>query len=199
MMRTTAVFNSFFSNPKNSFTQQRGISTIYQRSQSQLNFKSQFQLKAQQPNFALNVKHQLLFTPKNTQLTFRRFVEVDGGEIGKGDYIIRKGKRCFVVNNQKVRTGGRGASYNSVELKEVDSGKKYNERLRVSETVTKLECRGVKGSITEIIKDEKAKPNELKGTVKITVNVTEEEIELGLDKLPTPAAYYAKGFFPFYI
>ncbi|KAG8387375.1 hypothetical protein BUALT_Bualt02G0014800 [Buddleja alternifolia] len=69
-----------------------------------------------------------------TQLRGARF---SGADVRPGNVIERKGKIYQVVKAQHT-TQGRGGSIIQVELRDVDSGSKLNERLRTDEAVEKV-------------------------------------------------------------
>ncbi|KAL2540826.1 elongation factor P (EF-P) family protein [Abeliophyllum distichum] len=69
-----------------------------------------------------------------TQLRRARF---SGGDVRPGNVIERRGKIYQVVKAQHT-TQGRGGAIIQVELRDIDSGNKLNERLRTDETVEKV-------------------------------------------------------------
>ncbi|KAK4440425.1 Elongation factor P [Sesamum alatum] len=88
-----------------------------------------FQLSAQAPG------GPLLDSPWSaTQLRRARF---SGADVRPGNVIERKGKIFEVIKAQHT-TQGRGGAIIQVELRDVDSGSKVNERLRTDEPVQKI-------------------------------------------------------------
>ncbi|KAL8529038.1 hypothetical protein ACS0TY_006486 [Phlomoides rotata] len=69
-----------------------------------------------------------------TQLRHARF---SGSDVRPGNVIERRGK-LFEVINAHHTTQGRGGAIMQVELRDVDSGNKVNERLRTDESVEKI-------------------------------------------------------------
>ncbi|KAI5659335.1 hypothetical protein M9H77_28128 [Catharanthus roseus] len=69
-----------------------------------------------------------------TQLRHARF---SGGDVRPGNVIERKGKIYQVVKAQHT-TQGRGGAIIQVELRDVDSGSKLNERFRTDEAIEKV-------------------------------------------------------------
>ncbi|KAL7154351.1 hypothetical protein ABFS83_04G228300 [Erythranthe nasuta] len=69
-----------------------------------------------------------------TQLRGARF---SGGDVRPGNVIERRGKIYEVVKAQHS-TQGRGGAIIQVELRDVDSGSKVNERLRTDEPIEKI-------------------------------------------------------------
>lgn len=69
-----------------------------------------------------------------TQLRSARF---SGADVRPGNVIERRGKIYQVVKAQHT-TQGRGGAIIQVELRDIDSGNKLNERLRTDETVEKV-------------------------------------------------------------
>lgn len=66
-----------------------------------------------------------------------RFAKARGSDVRPGNVIERKGKVYQVVKAQHS-TQGRGGAIIQVELRDVDSGNKVNERFRTDETVEKI-------------------------------------------------------------
>ncbi|KAI3683454.1 hypothetical protein L1987_83957 [Smallanthus sonchifolius] len=66
-----------------------------------------------------------------------RFAKARGSDVRPGNIIERKGKVYQVVKAQHS-TQGRGGAIIQVELRDVDSGNKVNERFRTDETVEKI-------------------------------------------------------------
>ncbi|KAL8204682.1 hypothetical protein R6Q57_010305 [Mikania cordata] len=66
-----------------------------------------------------------------------RFAKARGSDVRPGNVIERKGKIYQVVKAQHS-TQGRGGAIIQVELRDVDSGNKVNERFRTDETVEKI-------------------------------------------------------------
>jgi elongation factor P len=64
--------------------------------------------------------------------------KVAGGEIRPGMVIDHNGQLWSVVKTQSVKPG-KGGAYNQVELKNVLSGSKLNERFRSAETVDEVQ------------------------------------------------------------
>jgi elongation factor P len=60
--------------------------------------------------------------------------KIAGNEIRPGLLIAHEGGLWLVVKNQAVKPG-KGGAYNQVELKNIVTGSKLNERFRASETV----------------------------------------------------------------
>ncbi|GAA0178451.1 translation elongation factor [Lithospermum erythrorhizon] len=69
-----------------------------------------------------------------SQLRFARFTGID---VKPGNVIQRKGKTYEVVKANHT-TQGRGGAIIQVELRDIDSGNKVNERLRTDEAVEKV-------------------------------------------------------------
>ncbi|XP_027072767.1 uncharacterized protein [Coffea arabica] len=69
-----------------------------------------------------------------TQLRHARF---SGADVRPGNVIERKGKIYQVVKAQHT-TQGRGGAIIQVELRDVDSGSKVNERFRTDESIEKV-------------------------------------------------------------
>ncbi|KAL1557433.1 elongation factor P-like [Salvia divinorum] len=69
-----------------------------------------------------------------TQFRGARF---SGGDVKPGNVIERKGKLYEVIKAQHT-TQGRGGAIIQVELRDIDSGNKLNERLRTDEKVEKI-------------------------------------------------------------
>ncbi|GKD44382.1 putative elongation factor P (EF-P) family protein, partial [Tanacetum coccineum] len=67
----------------------------------------------------------------------RFFAKARGSDVRPGNVIERKGKVYQVVKAQHS-TQGRGGAIIQVELRDVDSGNKVNERFRTDETVEKV-------------------------------------------------------------
>ena len=61
-------------------------------------------------------------------------MKIDGNEIRPGNVIEHQGRLWRAVKTQHVKPG-KGGAYMQVELKDVRSGTKLNERFRASETV----------------------------------------------------------------
>ncbi|KAI3511667.1 hypothetical protein L1887_18824 [Cichorium endivia] len=66
-----------------------------------------------------------------------RFAKARGSDVRPGNVVERKGKVYQVVKAQHS-TQGRGGAIIQVELRDVDSGNKVNERFRTDETVEKI-------------------------------------------------------------
>ncbi|KAF5822933.1 putative ribosomal protein L2, domain 2 [Helianthus annuus] len=79
--------------------------------------------------------HQLLSVPWSANQI--RFAKARGSDVRPGNVIERKGKVYQVVKAQHS-TQGRGGAIIQVELRDVDSGNKVNERFRTDETVEKI-------------------------------------------------------------
>ncbi|XP_016579342.1 elongation factor P isoform X2 [Capsicum annuum] len=69
--------------------------------------------------------------------TQRRGVKSRGSDLKPGNVIEKKGRIYQVVKAQHT-TQGRGGAIIQVELRDVDSGSKSNERIRTDETVEKV-------------------------------------------------------------
>ncbi|KAK6163780.1 hypothetical protein DH2020_000644 [Rehmannia glutinosa] len=69
-----------------------------------------------------------------TQLRHARFT---GADVRRGNVIQRRGKIYEVIKAHHT-TQGRGGAIIHVELRDVDSGSKVNERLRTDETLEKI-------------------------------------------------------------
>ena len=63
--------------------------------------------------------------------------KIAGNEIRPGSMIEHQGKLWIAVKSQAVKPG-KGGAYNQVELKDIVSGTKLNERFRSSETVEEI-------------------------------------------------------------
>jgi elongation factor P len=63
--------------------------------------------------------------------------KIAGNEIRPGSMIEHQGKLWIAVKSQAVKPG-KGGAYNQVELKDIVSGTKLNERFRSSETVEEV-------------------------------------------------------------
>jgi elongation factor P len=61
-------------------------------------------------------------------------VKINGNEIRPGYVIVHQGKLWWAVNTEHVKPG-KGGAFMQVELKELKSGTKLNERFRANETV----------------------------------------------------------------
>ncbi|XP_071720920.1 uncharacterized protein [Rutidosis leptorrhynchoides] len=79
--------------------------------------------------------HHLLSVPWSANQI--RFAKARGSDVRPGNVIERKGKVYQVVKAQHS-TQGRGGAIIQVELRDVDSGNKVNERFRTDETVEKI-------------------------------------------------------------
>lgn len=55
---------------------------------------------------------------------------MNGNELRKGDVINLKGKVVEVVKTGFCKTGARGSAYTQLELKDIDTGKKREDRVR---------------------------------------------------------------------
>src|SRR3954467_13372693 len=64
--------------------------------------------------------------------------KVAGNEVRSGMIIEHNGQLWSVVKTQSVKPG-KGGAYNQVELKNVVSGSKLNERFRSAETVEEVQ------------------------------------------------------------
>ena len=63
--------------------------------------------------------------------------KITGNEISPGTLINYDGGLWIAVKTQKVKPG-KGGAYNQVELKDIESGTKLNERFRSSEMVEEI-------------------------------------------------------------
>jgi elongation factor P len=63
--------------------------------------------------------------------------KIAGNEIRPGSMIEHQGKLWIAVKSQAVKPG-KGGAYNQVELKDIVSGTKLNERFRSGETVEEV-------------------------------------------------------------
>jgi elongation factor P len=66
-----------------------------------------------------------------------RMAKITGNEIGPGTLIQYNGGLWIAVKTQKVKPG-KGGAYNQVELKNVVTGTKLNERFRADESVEEV-------------------------------------------------------------
>ena len=64
-------------------------------------------------------------------------MKINGNEIRPGNLIEHKGALWRAVKCQAVKPG-KGGAFNQVELKDIRTGTKLNERFRASETVEKV-------------------------------------------------------------
>ena len=64
-------------------------------------------------------------------------MKINGNEIRPGNLIEHKGALWRAVKCQAVKPG-KGGAFNQVELKDIRSGTKLNERFRASETVERV-------------------------------------------------------------
>ncbi len=63
--------------------------------------------------------------------------KISGNEVRPGTMIEHQGRLWMVVKSQSVKPG-KGGAYNQVELKDIESGTKLNERFRSSEMVEEI-------------------------------------------------------------
>ncbi|MEY4708526.1 MAG: elongation factor [Pseudomonadota bacterium] len=63
--------------------------------------------------------------------------KISGNEVRPGTIIEHQGRLWMAVKSQSVKPG-KGGAYNQVELKDIESGTKLNERFRSSEMVEKI-------------------------------------------------------------
>jgi elongation factor P len=63
--------------------------------------------------------------------------KIAGNEVRPGAMIEHQGRLWIAVKSQSVKPG-KGGAYNQVELKDIESGTKLNERFRSSETVEEI-------------------------------------------------------------
>ena len=63
--------------------------------------------------------------------------KISGNEVRPGTMIEHQGRLWMAVKSQSVKPG-KGGAYNQVELKDIESGTKLNERFRSSEMVEEI-------------------------------------------------------------
>jgi len=63
--------------------------------------------------------------------------KISGNEVRPGTMIEHQDRLCMAVKSQSVKPG-KGGAYNQVELKDIESGTKLNERFRSSEMVEEI-------------------------------------------------------------
>jgi elongation factor P len=63
--------------------------------------------------------------------------KISGNELRPGTMIEHQGRLWMAVKSQSVKPG-KGGAYNQVELKDIESGTKLNERFRSSEMVEEI-------------------------------------------------------------
>jgi elongation factor P len=63
--------------------------------------------------------------------------KISGNEVRPGTMIEHQGRLWMCVKSQSVKPG-KGGAYNQVELKDIESGTKLNERFRSSEMVDEI-------------------------------------------------------------
>src|SRR5471030_3039723 len=63
--------------------------------------------------------------------------KISGNDVRPGTMIEHQGRLWMAVKSQSVKPG-KGGAYNQVELKDIESGTKLNERFRSSETVEEV-------------------------------------------------------------
>ncbi len=63
--------------------------------------------------------------------------KISGNEVRPGTMIEHQGRLWMCVKSQSVKPG-KGGAYNQVELKDIESGTKLNERFRSSEMVEEI-------------------------------------------------------------
>jgi elongation factor P len=63
--------------------------------------------------------------------------KISGNELRPGTMIEHQGRLWMAVKSQSVKPG-KGGAYNQVELKDIESGTKLNERFRSSEMVEEV-------------------------------------------------------------
>ena len=63
--------------------------------------------------------------------------KIAGNEVRPGTMIEHQGQLWMTVKSQAVKPG-KGGAYNQVELKNIETGTKLNERFRSSETVEEI-------------------------------------------------------------
>ena len=124
---------------------------------------------------------------------FFQFRGVHGIELKRGMVMDRNGRPLTVMQTQHVKTGGRGASYVQVDCKDIETGKRFTERVRSQEDIKlfEIERKYAQLGSYNITPGKGGKPI---GTVTFEL-VDDEEDELTLDaqKLEWPAAYYYGG------
>ncbi|MFT6580365.1 MAG: elongation factor P [Alphaproteobacteria bacterium] len=97
-------------------------------------------------------------------------MKIDGNEIRPGNVIEHQGRLWRAVKTQHVKPG-KGGAYMQVELKDVRSGTKLNERFRASETVERARLEQVDYQFLYADGDEYT----------FMQNETYEQITLGVD------------------
>ena len=123
--------------------------------------------------------------------------KVNGNELRKGDVINLKGKVVEVVKTGFCKTGARGSAYTQLELKDIDTGKKREDRVRTTEGIEVLSTETKTAYFSEQEFTGKIKLGKPEGKV---IFELEEENEDGEDefitidaaKLPFPQTYYAE-------
>lgn len=64
-------------------------------------------------------------------------MKMNGNEIKPGNIILHQGGLWIAVKNKAVKPG-KGGAFNQVELKNLEDGRKLNERFRAAETVERV-------------------------------------------------------------
>ncbi len=70
-------------------------------------------------------------------------MKVDASQIRMGSIILHKGKKCVVLKRDTVKPG-KGPAYAQLELRDIESGSKMNDRFNTSDKVEKLETSDLK-------------------------------------------------------
>uniref|UniRef100_A0A7S4IJM8 Elongation factor P C-terminal domain-containing protein n=1 Tax=Vannella robusta TaxID=1487602 RepID=A0A7S4IJM8_9EUKA len=135
-----------------------------------------------------------LFSPRVIGV---RDYKVQGNDLRKGDLVDIKGRVLEVVKTGFCKTGARGTAYTQLELRDVVTGKKKEDRVRTNEGVECYSTEIKEASFLSLDLTGKFVQGKPEGTATFELEDEvegEDEVTISADRLPWPAMYYAEEF-----
>ena len=120
----------------------------------------------------------------------RQIAFTQANELKRGDLVNMKGRVLEVIKTGFCKTGARGTAYTQLELRDIETGKKREDRVRTDEPVESYTTEAKEASFVSMALTGKMKAGKPEGTVSFTLDEEaegEDQITLPAEKLPWPA------------
>ena len=138
---------------------------------------------------------QYTINPSCTSVVIQTMgAKTQANTLKRGDLINLKNRVLEVLKTGFCKTGARGTAYTQLELRDIQTGKKKEERVRTDEIVEMYQTEAKEATFLSMELSGKVKAGKPEGSVTFELDDEpegEDEITIPADQLPWPATYYA--------